>query len=37
MGLVVYALKFRVTFYVMPVLILLAGIGGCRNAEGRIA
>src|ERR1700744_6011860 len=28
MGLVVYALKFRVTFYVMSVLILLAGIGG---------
>jgi multidrug efflux pump subunit AcrB len=28
MGLVVYALKFRITFYVMSVLILLAGIGG---------
>ncbi|WP_158928610.1 efflux RND transporter permease subunit [Acidisphaera sp. S103] len=28
MGLVIYALKFRVTFYVMSVLILLAGIGG---------
>ncbi|HEY0184705.1 MAG TPA: efflux RND transporter permease subunit [Rhodopila sp.] len=28
MGLVTYALKFRVTFYVMSILILLAGIGG---------
>src|SRR6195952_4520746 len=28
MGLVTYALKFRITFYVMSVLILLAGIGG---------
>jgi multidrug efflux pump subunit AcrB len=28
MGLVVYALKFRITFYVMSILILLAGIGG---------
>ena len=28
MGLVQYALKFRITFYVMSVLILLAGIGG---------
>jgi multidrug efflux pump subunit AcrB len=28
MGLVIYALKFRVTFYVMAILILLAGIGG---------
>jgi multidrug efflux pump subunit AcrB len=28
MGLVIYALKFRITFYVMAVLILLAGIGG---------
>ena len=27
MGLVLYALKNRVTFYVMGVLILLAGIG----------
>ena len=28
MGLVTYALKFRITFYVMSILILLAGIGG---------
>src|ERR1700733_2225866 len=28
MGLVVYALKYRITFYVMSMLILLAGIGG---------
>ena len=28
MGLVIYALKFRITFYVMSILILLAGIGG---------
>jgi multidrug efflux pump subunit AcrB len=28
MGLVVYALKFRITFYVMSILILLAGVGG---------
>src|SRR5580698_944438 len=28
MGLVVYALKFRITFYVMAILILLAGVGG---------
>ncbi len=28
MGLVKYALKFRITFYVMAILILLAGIGG---------
>ncbi|HEX3576269.1 MAG TPA: efflux RND transporter permease subunit [Rhodopila sp.] len=28
MGLVVYALKYRITFYVMSILILLAGIGG---------
>ena len=28
MGLVKYALKFRITFYVMSILILLAGIGG---------
>jgi multidrug efflux pump subunit AcrB len=28
MGLVTYALKFRVSFYVMSILILLAGIGG---------
>ncbi len=28
MGLVTYALKFRITFYVMAVLILLAGVGG---------
>jgi multidrug efflux pump subunit AcrB len=27
-GLVTYALKFRITFYVMSILILLAGIGG---------
>ena len=27
MGLVKYALKFRVTFYVLAILILLAGIG----------
>jgi multidrug efflux pump subunit AcrB len=28
MGLVTYALKFRITFYVMSILILLAGVGG---------
>ncbi len=28
MGLVTYALKFRITFYVMAILILLAGLGG---------
>src|ERR1700753_1307047 len=28
MGLVIYALKFRITFYVMAILILLAGVGG---------
>jgi multidrug efflux pump subunit AcrB len=28
MGLVIYALKFRITFYVMSILILLAGVGG---------
>ena len=28
MGLVKYALKFRITFYVMSILIMLAGIGG---------
>jgi multidrug efflux pump subunit AcrB len=28
MGLVTYALKFRITFYVMAILILLAGVGG---------
>ena len=28
MGLVKYALKFRISFYVMAVLMMLAGIGG---------
>ena len=27
MQLVLYALKFRITFYVMSILILLAGVG----------
>jgi multidrug efflux pump subunit AcrB len=27
MGLVAYALKFRITFYVIAVLVMLAGIG----------
>ena len=29
MGLVLYALKYRITFYVMAVFIVLAGIGAC--------
>ncbi|UDL93291.1 efflux RND transporter permease subunit [Lichenihabitans sp. PAMC28606] len=29
MGLVLYALKFRISFYVLSVLIVLAGVGAC--------